>query len=1046
VKLVEHSIKDPVTVIVGVLLVALFGLITLFKFPIQLTPNVDLPIITVTTLWPDASPREIEQEIVKPQEEKLKNITGLKKMTSTSSRSRGQIRLEFLIGTNLDRARLEVSDMLRQVEEYPLDAKEPVITTSQGGEGNRIAWLILSATDPQIQVSRQYEYIDDVIRPALRRVPGVADVEVYGGVDREVQVKVDMASLAARGLTLIDLREALTRENLNVSAGDVAEGKSDVQIRAEGQFGSVEDVENAVIVQRAGGPVYVRDVADVVMGYDEPDYIVRHKGRPVMALGVTREAGSNVIEVMKGLRETIKKVNRDLLHPRGLDLLQVYDETDYIYSAIGLVRSNLLIGGCLAVVVMLVFLQSARPTLVVAVSIPISVVGTFLALGLLGRTLNVVSLAGMAFAIGMVVDSAIVVLENIYRHKQMGESTFDAAHNGATEVWGAVLASTLTTVAVFLPVVFIQEVAGQLFRDIALAISCGVSLSLLVSITVIPMLSARIIGKGSPGGKVPFLGRAFNPIGTAVSRGILAFVGWVLASSVRCVISIVVLTAGAILGSWALAPPATYLPVGNRNLVFAFMMTPPGYNLQEGLRIGEYLESRLKPYWQAQAGSAEAAKLSGPPIKNFFYVNLGDFGFLGATAKEQQRARELIPVLQQASAGLPGVMIFPFQPSIFGQAIAGRGNTVNVDVSGDDMDQVIRAGMMLIGKIMEQEDLGKQFPKPDPPNFMLGGPEKQIRPDRVKAAKLDVRWDEVALAVSTVIDGAKVGDFIDKGKKIDLKLKPMQQIDHPQQILSVPIYSRRGGIVPLVSLVKYVDTTAQQRINHIEERRSVTLEVQPPPGMELQRVMQVLEEKVIQPLRQAGRIPPTVEVNLSGTADKLVQTGRALIGGFILALVITYLLMSSLFGSFVYPLIIMFSVPLAAVGGFAALRVVNLFTVQMMDVLTLLGFVILIGVVVNNAILIVHQSLNFMRTGHSYGQAIHNSVRSRLRPIFMSALTTIVGMLPLVVVPGSGSELYRGLGAVIVGGLAVSTIFTLLVVPSLFTLFLRIRHSLGLGV
>jgi len=1043
VKLVARSIKDPVTVIVGILLVTLFGSIALFTFPIQLTPNVDLPVITVSTIWPDASPQEVEQEIVKPQEEKLKNVTSLRKMTSQSSRNQGQIRLEFEIGTNLDRARLDVSDMLRQVEEYPPRAKEPVITSSESSEGGAIAWLMLSAVDPQENVARQFEFVDDFVRPVLRRVPGVSDVKVYGGLEREVQVRVDMVALAGRGLTLLELREALNRANINASAGDLAEGKSDFQIRTEGQFNHVGDVEDTVIAQRAGGPIYLRDVAEVVMGYKEPDYIVRHKGQPVMAVPVMRESGANVIAVMQGLRQAVRQVNVNLLEPRGLVLKQAYDETDYIHAAIGLVRSNLIIGGFLAMAVMLVFLQAGRPTLVVAASIPISVIGTFLALSLLGRTLNVVSLAGMAFAIGMVVDNAIVVLENIFRHKQMGKDTFSAAYDGTTEVWGAVLSSTLTTVAVFLPVIFIKEEAGQLFKDIALAVSCGVSISLLVSMTVIPMLSSRIISKDKPDapGQSGLLGRLFIPMGRKVAAAVVSLVGWILSSLTARLATIVVLTGTAVLGSYLLAPAASYLPTGNRNLVFAFMITPPGYNLSEAQRIGTHIEDRLAPYWQTETGSTQASKLAGPPIKHFFYVNLGDFGFMGAIAKQDKRAAELIPVLRTASGGIPGVMVWPFQPSIFGQGGGGRGNTIDVEISGDDIDQVTQAGLMIMGQIMQNQKLAA-MPRPNPPNFMLGGPEIQIQPDRVKAAKLGVSWDQVVLVVSTAIDGAKVGDFVDHGKKIDLVIQAKQGPRHTQDLLTVPIYTARGGVVPLGSLVNYVDTVAQQQINHIEERRSVTLEIEPPAGMELQRAMDIIQQEIIEPMRQSGQLTPALAVNLAGTADKLVQTGEALAGGFLLALVITYLLMSSLFGSFVYPLVIMFSVPLAAVGGFAGLRIVSLFTGQMFDVLTMLGFVMLIGVVVNNAILIVHQALNFMRAGQSADQAIVQSVSSRLRPIFMSALTTIFGLMPLVVVPGSGSGWYRGLGAVIVGGLAVSTIFTVFVVPSLFSLVLNARAIL----
>ncbi len=1035
--LIKYSIKDPVTVIVGVLLIAVFGLISLFRFPIQLTPNIDIPIITVTTTWADASPQEIEQEIIKRQEEKLKNVQGLKKMTSKSRRSVGEIRLEFDVGTNIDRARLDVSDMLRQVTDYPEKADEPIIKASSSDESNAIAWLILKATDKNLYVPHMYEFVDDFVLPRLRRVPGVAQVLAYGGQDREAQVLIDMPALAARGLNVSDVKNALIRENINATAGDIEQGKDEYQIRAVGQFEHLSDVANVVIAQQPGGPVYVRDIAKVVFGYKEPDYIVRERGKTVLAIPVFREVGSNVIEVMAGIRQAVKELNAGLLTQRHLKLVQVYDETDYIYSAIGLVRSNLILGSLLAILVMLLFLRAGKPTLVVAVSIPISVIGTFLALSLMGRNLNVVSLAGMAFAVGMVVDNAIVVLENIYRHRQMGKSAFQAAYDGTSEVWGAVLSSTLTTVAVFLPIVFIREEAGQLFRDIALAISAGVSLSLLVSITVIPMLSARILHSlpGSETGIIHSLTEKTSAIGATITNFILSIVSRVIGTLRYKLITILLLVGVSIVGSILLMPPASYLPIGNRNLVFAFLIMPPGYSINENIRIGKQIENFFKPYWYSDKKPiAEQLKHSQfPPIKNSFYVGFGDYAFIGVTSTQPRRARELIPLVNRAWQQIPGVWGFASQPSIFGRSVSGRGNTIDIEISGNDINQVTRSALIMFGAIASNKMLGGKVPQPQPPNFMLGGPEVRLEPDRVKLARAGANWDQISLTLAALVDGAKIGDFHDRGKKIDLVLKTKKgEIKGSPDLIQTPIYTRRAGVVPLSNLVSYITTSAQQEIDHVEERRAVTLIVDNPKGMELQRTMGIIQNQIITPLRKAGLIAPDIEVHLAGTADKLTQTLKSLSAGFILAILITYLLMSSLFGSFIHPLVIMFSVPLAAVGGFLGLRIVHMTTGQPMDVLTMLGFVILIGTVVNNAILIIHQALHFIkRDGKSMNDALIESVRTRLRPIFMSTTTTIFGMLPLVIMPGAGSELYRGLGAVIVGGLFVSTIFTLVLIPTL---------------
>ncbi|MCH8852931.1 MAG: efflux RND transporter permease subunit, partial [Planctomycetes bacterium] len=464
--IIRFAINNPVKVAVGVILLTLFGVLSVFAIPIQLIPNVDQPQITVKTFWEGASPQEIEREIIERQEEKLKGVSDLKKMTSTSIEGNATIVLEFFVGTDKDASLRDVSDKLRQVSGYPNDVNEPTVQAADAALNSPIAWLIFTAA-PGEDPSTLKDFAEDKIKPILERAQGVASIDVYGGREREVQIRVDVALMAARGVTFRDLENALRQQNKNISAGTIASGKRDYTWRTLGQFETLEQVENTVIAYGAGGPVYVKDIAKVVSTYKKQYSFVRSVGKPVLAMPVRRQTGSNVIEVMRNLGVQIEKVNREILEPldRELVLTQLYDETVYIRAAINLVLNNLLYGGAFAVIILLLFLRSGSATAIVALCIPISVVGSFLVVTVLGRTMNVVMLAGMAFAVGMVVDNSIVVLENIYRHRQMGKDRFNAALDGAVEVWGAVLASTLTTMAVFLPVVFLKEEAGQLFQD-----------------------------------------------------------------------------------------------------------------------------------------------------------------------------------------------------------------------------------------------------------------------------------------------------------------------------------------------------------------------------------------------------------------------------------------------------------------------------------------------------------------------------------------------------------------------------------------------------
>ncbi|MFQ5788968.1 MAG: efflux RND transporter permease subunit, partial [Acidobacteriota bacterium] len=668
-KLIQDAVRYPVTTAVGVILLVLFGTIALFRIPVQLTPTVDEPNVTVTTIWPGASPQEIEREIIDEQEEQLKSLEGLLEMESSSSDSMGTINLTFPVGTDVDAALLKVSNRLQQVPSYPEDAEKPVISSVNVNE-NALAWFILLPTEDNSfdgDITELYDFVDDYIKPELERVPGVGLSNFFGGRQRELQVIVDPAELALRRITFNELGAALERETRNYSGGDFDEGKRRYIVRTVGEYQSPEDIEDIVIAVRDGVPVYLRHAGRAELGYRKPGGNVFMMGEPVIAINAIREPGSNVLEVMKGLKATVARLNEELLAPRGLRLFKAYDETEYVESAIALVQQSLFVGGFLAIAILLLYLRSGSSTFVIAVAIPISIVGTFLMMYAFGRSLNVISLAGLAFAVGMVVDNSIVVLENIYRHRQMGKPRFTAAFDGAREVWGAVLASTLTTIAVFVPVVFIEEEAGQLFGDIAIAISCAVAFSLIVAITVIPSLSARILHTAEADSEARGFHNLWGLIGKAgaFADWVSGTVYWITASTRRRLAVITVLTGLSIGLSFLLMPQTEYLPVGNQNFLFGVVLPPPGYTIDEVSDLRKAYETHLLPLWKSDPGSPEARKLPGGGVLSFFYVALKDRAFMGVRARDPLRVKELIPVFYQAYGELPGVITVVNQASIF---------------------------------------------------------------------------------------------------------------------------------------------------------------------------------------------------------------------------------------------------------------------------------------------------------------------------------------------------------------------------------------------
>ncbi len=1169
--IVRLAIARPVTVIVGVVIVVLAGIVGFGAVPVQLAPNVDRPEITVSTVWPGRGPEEIVDQIVKNQEEELKNVSGLRNMTSVSSEGSANITLEFYLGTNIARALQEVSDALRQVPDYPNDVDEPTIKAADGASANATSWIIVDLPDelyaehPSWDVQTLFDALDSEVKPYLERIDGVAEVNIYGGREQEVQILIDPVRLAQRGLTYLDVLNALASENRNVSAGSISEGKRNYRVRVLGQFEATDDIADTIIAYHEGGPVYVRDVAEVRLGLQKRRGFVRSLGHPCIAMNVIRQSGANVMSIMEDVDQRLDEIRAEIL-PRldstvgvNLRLTKVYDETVYIDSSIGLVTQNLWVGGTIAALVLLLFLRSFVATAVVAIAIPISVIGTFLVLLLLGRSLNVISLAGLAFATGMVVDNAIVVLENIYRHRQLGKPALRAAYDGGREVIGAIIAASLTTVAVFIPILTIQEEAGQLFFDISLAIAASVSLSLIVSITVIPAACARLLGTagrkhgGLRGaidnlfGVAPIFKRLNIALGNLIHWLITGWRGW----TVRPVL-LLVLTGASLFGAKLLMPPLDYLPAGNRNLVFGGMAIPPGYSVEQMGTIADRIQDVVGPYLGAQPDDGD--KLASLPliqrqsfgsevldpykpvgVENFFVGAFGGTMFGGVTSTDENIVKPLESLLTNAMATSPDVFGFASQSSLFGRGVGG-GNSIDIEIAGPSLELVKAAANHLYTIMTRSPDYGHAKVQPDPGNFNL--PQQEYRAMLTpRGRELGLTTEAVGASVRALFDGAFAGDYYGSGEIIDIRLLPPgERLASKEDIADIPIATPAGPIVPIASVVDLVPGLAPQAIRRVEELSAITLRVTPPEGQPLEAIMRDIQENYLVETYNAGLIDRTMRIRLKGTAAKLDEVkgallgdsdlaavprapwqtvlwwiGIAMLGGgatfalrglvlllqrggghylygasgalvlgallgglvllladqpqlatarFVWAMLVVYLLMCALFESFIYPFVIMFTVPLALVGGFAGLRIVHewtaanpLIATQNLDVLTILGFVILVGVVVNNAILIVHQALHFMAGTADAGpngsdgplpapRAIALAVSTRVRPIFMSTLTSVGGMMPLVLIPGAGSELYRGLGSVVVGGLLASTVFTLILAPLALSLTFDMKAGL----
>ena len=1108
--LIESCVTSPVKVAVGVILVTLFGVLSILSMPVQLTPEVQIPTITVDCQWRGASPQEIERELVQPLEEQLRSVEGLVKLSSDSASSAGTVELEFAVGTDMSQALVKVNTRVQQVRDWPIDADRPVIRTSSAND-RPVAWFILGQAAPEtaaiekakadhpalaadldrvlkarspdlamfrirklaaahpelaalappaIDVEAVRRMAEDDIESRLERVDGVSSADLVGGREDELQVIVDPQLLAARNLTIEDLRLALANQNQDTSGGDLWEGKRRYVVRTLGQFRSPEQVEGVIITRRDGKPVYVRDVAKARLGTKKPDGIVRRFGARNIAIRVTRESGANVLDVMQRLRDTASRIDEQL-KPKGLSLSLVYDETDYINSAIGLVKDNILVGGLLTLGTLLLFLRNIRSTLIVAMSIPVSVMGTFLALAAFDRTLNVISLAGIAFAVGMLIDNSVVVLENIFVHWSAGESPKDAAVKGTQEVWGAILASTLTNVAVFLPVLFVEGEVGQLFGDIALAIAAAVGLSIAVSGLVVPAAAALLLQSRHARAAATVVTGAGETAGTTASRGDVltrfgaAFMGvvtginrFLLASAPRAAIASAAIVAAAAVATWLLMPKVEYLPEGNRNLVFGILLPPPGYNINELLRMGDRVEERLIPYWDVDPGTPEAKALDAPVVADCFFVARGKSVFIGLRSLDPLEAAKLVPLVRRIAADLPGTFAVAKQSSLFENGI-GAGRTIDIEITGPDLAKLVKLGVQVMGKLPEATPGSQNLPKP---SLDLSSPEIQLVPRLEQAADMRLDARQLGYIVDCLVDGGYATDYFLDNDRIDLVIKGDDRfVQRTQDLRTLPVVTPGGQLVPLEAVAEVREfSSGPEQILHRERERAITVQVSPPAKMPLEEAQERIQSMIVKPLEDSGALDGGYRITLGGTTDKLVATWKSLWFNLVIAGVITYLLMAALFESWLYPAVVIASVPVGSVGGLLGLWLLNWLGAsfgifQPLDVLTMLGFVILIGTVVNNPILIVERALQLVReTDTEPTEAILEAVRSRVRPIFMTTLTTVLGLLPLVLFPGAGSELYRGLGAVLLGGMLFSTIVTLVLVPALLGLCFRVFGTSGL--
>lgn len=1032
-------LRNPLAALVSVLILCLLGAVSVFRIPVQMIPDISPRRIMVETNWPGATPQDVEQEILIEQEKYLRAIPGLVRLSSSAEFGGGQVELEFPSGASIDEALIHIDNALSQVTDYPETVDRPRIVAESATAEPFLFFGVerLDGAADAESIQRETNWIENVLRPRLERVAGVAKAEVIGGAAQEIHILLDPLKLSARNLNVGTVRDAVRARNRDVSGGDRDFGKRRYFLRTIGRFADLEDLAELIVARENGTAIRLRDVGSVRMATQEARSVAFADGRPTLLIAIGKRAGANVIAVKDAVTGAVEDLNRHALKERGLAMRLLSEDVRYMERSIDNVLSNLIAGSALAAVVLLLFLRSVPATAAAAASMPVCTLATLLVLAASGRSINVISLSGIAFAIGMTLDNSVVALDSIARHLRMGKSKAAATEDGIAEVWPAILSSTLTTVLVFLPVLFITAEAGQLYSDIAIAITGTVVMSMVAALVLVPVVAGRW-SVAPAAAKGP---EKEGALGVAVR--------WMLRSARRELAILAASAAAMVAVLLHMVPPAEYLPEGEEATVFSFMAAPPGYSMDAMQEVWRQIDPLLSRQVGATATDAETGI---PPLRvNLSFIRPGFIRFVTEPLNPAETDALIANVTKRMRA-IPGMRGFAARGSIF-SGNSGGARAIRLELSGGDLTSLYATSLAVLDRAGDLFPDGQVNSDPSPPTLAMSQPFLELHPNWERAGEMGIGLTELGYTLRAYSDGAFADEYLLNDEKLDVHLRVAGGLGRDRQSFAdLVLHTGRGAPVPLSSLAELRETVGASSIARIDGLRTVTLTIIPPRSVALETGIAAVRTDLVETLRAEGVIPEGMSTRITGAGGSLDELRSAMTGGFLLALAITYLVLVAVFSHWGYPLIIMAVVPTGIGGGLVGLWLYNAAAglpggfgaPQPFDVLTMMGFLVLVGTVVNNPILIVEQAAaNRRDRGMSGAEAIAEALQSRLRPILITTVTTIAGLIPMVAVPSAGTELYRGLGLVVLCGLLISSLVTVTVLPVVLSLVFRLSDRLG---
>ena len=1021
------SVRRPIGTGMLFLAVVVVGFVSVNRLTVDLMPKVDAPRISITTVYEGVAPQEMETLITRPIEQAVSTIEGVEKIEATSSEGISRVQLQFLWGTDLDQAVNEVRTYLDRIRNrLPEEAEAPTVWKFNLSD-YPAAYLGLSGGG---DVRRLRYLADELLSRRLERVPGVASVEVRGGRVREIQVRLDASQLSSLGISAQDVSRALARENRDISAGDMLDDQREVVIRTAGEFRKLDDLSSTVVTYRQGRPIYVRDLAEVVDSFQDVKSELWIDGEPGIRLRIAKQSGANTVEVVENLKEEVARINED--YGGRFRLTVLMDSSEFIQQAVTNVQTAALYGAFLALVVLMAFLRDWRSTLIISTAIPISVLATFALMYFYGFTLNVISFGGLALGIGMLVDSAIVVLENIYRKREFGMSRSEAAIQGSSEVATAVIAGTLTTVTVFFPVVFIPGFAGIFFKEMAVVVCFALLCSLTVALMLVPMLSVKILSKGSGRNTSGLMGRLYSAGETFLS--ILENIyGRLVRVALRSPLVTICLALVLLMCSSALVPMIGYelMPETDEGRLDISVNLPIGTPLERTMQVMKDMESRVLKL--LQEGELDHVMTVAGPARSWRpgTANQGSLELTLVPVSQRQRSVEQIAsMIRPELARLPGMefQVRPGSSNILMRIMRGGGDRLSVDIVGYDLETAEGLAEQVAEVMKSIRGVADVDIEREP-----GKMERIVYADRERLAELGLGGSDMAEAVEHYVLGKVSTRYREEGYEYDVRvqLDPGDR-EHIQQLPQLPIISRESGLLPLASVARIENTESPTSITREDQERILKVNA----GIAERSLGDIVED--LQRALATIAVPDGFTVSVGGEYLEQQRMFGDLFVGLLIAIFLVYAVMVVQFESLLHPLVIMTAVPFGFVGVALSLYL----TGTTFNINSFLGSIVLVGVMVNNSIVLVDY-VNLLRREHKMGlyEALVEGARRRLRPVLMTTSTTVLAMLPLATGLGEGSELQAPLARVIVGGLITSTLITLVFVPSLYFLIERRRFK-----